>query len=253
MKINTRKMLLGLALLGATTFSGFSAPASAKPKHDKEERKEIREERKELRKARKDVRKAGSPEERRDAREELREEREEYREERRDRREDWREDRRDRRDDDDRNYNRPNYNNSTRTIEGVVIEDLRGNDFTIRTRNGQTLRVVAVNGESNRIDRGDVVRVTGRVSGSRFNATRVSIIRSGNSNDSNSRRTIEGIVISDLRGNDFSIRTSNGQTVRVVAVRGESDRIDRGDIVRVTGSYSGNTFNARTVSILRDR
>lgn len=182
--VNTRKILLGLSLLGATTLSGFSAPAFAKPSKD------VKEARKDVKKAHKEFHKADSREERRDAREDLREERRDLREEKREhhsnngRRSHGRPtqgpgspnyNRRDR--DRDRDRDRPDYSNSTRTLQGVVINDTRGNDFVIRTNSGRIVRVVAVNGESGRISRGDTVSVMGRYSGSSFNATSVSILR----------------------------------------------------------------------------
>ncbi len=181
--INTRKILLGLSLLGATTLAGFSTPASAKPNKD------VKAARKEVKAARKDVRKADSREDKRDAREDLRQEQRDLREEKREHHSNhgrrpygrpttgpgspnynWPTHNRPR-------YDRPNDSNTTRTLTGVVIDDTRGNDFVIRTSGGRIVRVVAVNGESGRISRGDSVRVSGRYSGPSFEATSVSILR----------------------------------------------------------------------------
>lgn len=187
--INTRKILLGLSLLGATTLVGFSAPAQAK-----DGRKDVKEARKDVKKARRDVRNANTPEERRDAREDLRGEKRDLREERRENgyrpgykgRNDGRP---------GYGYSRPGYgygrpntnpsgyvrpgyqNQNIRVWEGTVLNDLSGNDFTLRTNGGQVVRVVAVRGESGRISRGDKVRVTGTYSGSTFRANSVSILK----------------------------------------------------------------------------
>jgi hypothetical protein len=69
----------------------------------------------------------------------------------------------------------------------------------------------------------------------------------------NQSSTIEGVVVQDLNGNSFLIRTNNGRQIRVVARGGESRRISRGDIVRAYGSFNGNSFNAQNVSIIRNR
>ena len=229
MKLNTRKMLLGLSLLGATSLVGFSAPAFADDDDDrkdrrkewrKDRREDIKDARKDVKDARKDVRDADSREERRDAWEDLREEQRDLREERREngRRPGY------------GNSSRPNYGNSSRPGYG------RPNGYGRPT-----------------YGRPDYNRPTYGRPGYSYGQPNWNRPNNGRPTYSNSTRTIEGVVTSDLRGNDFVIRTSSGQTVRVVALRGESGRIDRGDIVRVSGSFSGNTLNARTVSILRDR
>ncbi len=202
MKINTRKVLLGLSLLGTTTFVGLATPAQAKPR-DRDDRQDVKEARKEVKEARKDVRKADSREDRRDAREDLRDAQRDLNEERRE------------------NGNRPGYGNSrpgygygrpgyvspgngyvrpgngyvrpgynrpgyvrpgyqnqnTRTLEGVVLNDLNGNDFTIRTNSGQTVRVLVPSGEPGSLSRGDTVRVSGNNQGGTFVARSIDILR----------------------------------------------------------------------------
>jgi len=184
---NTRKILLGLSLLGTTTLVGFSAPVFADERREnrreerKEERQELKEDRKNVKEARKKLRDADSRDEKRDAREDLREEKRDLRYEKRD-------NGRPGRPNYSRpvygapaynrpTYTRPGYSNAFRTLQGVVTNDTRGNDFLLRTSNGQIVRVVAVQGESRRINRGDAVRVSGRYSGSSFKANSVSIVR----------------------------------------------------------------------------
>jgi hypothetical protein len=136
------------------------------------------------------VRRAKTPKEKRDAREELREEREEFRNERADERRDRTEDRRDNpntRYNSNNRYNGRNTNgrwnrgttdqNVTRTVEGVVVADSRGNTFTLRLSSGQQIRVQAVGGEPRRLDRGDRVRVSGILRNGFLRAQTLRIIR----------------------------------------------------------------------------
>lgn len=185
--INTRKILLGLSLLGATTLAGLATPAQAAPR-DRNNRQDVKEARKDLKRARKDVRNANSREDRRDAREDVRDARRDLREERRENRPGYGYGR------PSNGANRPGYgrpgyvrpgytrpryqnNQNIRVWEGTVLNDLNGNDFTFRTNGGQVVRVVAVNGESGRISRGDRVRISGTLSGSTFRANSVVILR----------------------------------------------------------------------------
>lgn len=69
----------------------------------------------------------------------------------------------------------------------------------------------------------------------------------------NQSSTIEGVVVQDLNGNGFLVRTNHGRQIRVIARGGEPRRISRGDVVRVYGFYAGNNFNAQNVSIIRNR
>jgi hypothetical protein len=75
----------------------------------------------------------------------------------------------------------------------------------------------------------------------------------GDWNRGNRSSTLEGVVTQDLKGNSFIIRTNNGRQIRIIARGGESRRISRGDVVRVYGNYAGNSFNAQSVNILRNR
>ena len=72
-------------------------------------------------------------------------------------------------------------------------------------------------------------------------------------NQNQQTRTLTGRVVNDTQGSDFTLRLTNGQVVRVVAVNGESGRISSGDRVQVSGTFNGSTFRARNVSILRNR
>lgn len=185
-----------LGLLGVAFASAL--PASAKSNRDdvKDARRDVKEARKDVREDAKDLRRADTPGQRREAREDLRDSQRDLRSSQRDLREERRESGRP-----NSGYrpgtsyrpgtvyrpgygsgyrpstNRPVYQNTFRTLDGIVTSDLRGNDFVVRLNNGQTVRVVAVRGESRRISRGDRVRVSGRFTGSSFQASSVNITR----------------------------------------------------------------------------
>jgi translation initiation factor IF-1 len=66
-------------------------------------------------------------------------------------------------------------------------------------------------------------------------------------------RTLDGVVVNDLRGNRFSLRMSDGRTTIVQLPGGEPDRLSRGDRVRVSGYFTSGYFTATSLSILRNR
>ncbi len=70
----------------------------------------------------------------------------------------------------------PNWNQQNVTLEGTVINDLRGNSFTLRTSNGQTYVVQVQGNEAYGLNRNDVVRVFGTINGNRFNALSMRIL-----------------------------------------------------------------------------
>ena len=166
MKINHNAF--GIALLSAT-FVGANAPAQAQNRKDA--REEVREQRQNVKDKRQNVREADSNRERREAAQDLRAAQRNLQK--------------------DKSVlqntrpnpsNRPIYRsgyaqNVARTLEGRVVNDTRGNDFTLRLSSGQIIRVVAVNGEARRISRGDRVRVYGIANGVNFRAQSVSILR----------------------------------------------------------------------------
>lgn len=131
---NTRKILLGLALLGATTFAGMATSAQAQPR--RAARQDVKEARQNLKQARKAFRR--TPVRSRIV--------------------------------------RPVYQRA-RTLQGVVLNDLDGNDFTIRTNAGRTVRVLVPSGEPSRLSRGDTVSVSGMYQGNTFSARSATILR----------------------------------------------------------------------------
>jgi hypothetical protein len=73
-------------------------------------------------------------------------------------------------------------------------------------------------------------------------------------NTRNNFHTVEGVVVNDLNGNAFVLRTSSGEHLRVHVLGGEPEYISRGDRVRVYGSFSGNGgFRAQNLNLLRNR
>jgi len=65
--------------------------------------------------------------------------------------------------------------------------------------------------------------------------------------------TLEGRVSNDLKNNGVLLRTNNGRTVKVTFAAGEPKQLGTGDVIRVSGRYSGDSFVARTVTIIRNR
>ena len=65
--------------------------------------------------------------------------------------------------------------------------------------------------------------------------------------------TLEGTVVSDGRGNGFTLRTANGQQFFVQVQGGETYGLNRGDVVRVFGKTNGNRFFALSMRILSNR
>ena len=217
-----RGILLGMALLGATAFIGIDSPASAKPKGDKEWKKELKDERKEVKKARKEARKADTPEERREAREDLRDAREDLRRERRENRDD----RRDRDDRDDRWDRNDRWDRDSRHDNGRWPKN--------SNNNGRWGREDWDRNNNGRWDRNE--RPGGYTPGTNTNVT-----------------TLQGLITKDSSGNDFRIRLSDGREVVVTAPRGEPGSLDRGDIVRVAGRYVNGVFVATNISFVLDR
>ena len=71
--------------------------------------------------------------------------------------------------------------------------------------------------------------------------------------DSAQNITVEGTVVSDGRGNGFTLRTANGQQFFVQVQGGEPYGLSYGDTVRVFGATSGNRFYAKSMRILANR
>jgi len=175
-------------------------------------------------------------------------------------------------DDDDRdnrdrdNFTYDNYDNSTRSLEGVVVNDLRGRDFVLRLDNGRNVRVQLDEREPQRLSQGDRVRVQGSFdqtnrdnrSNTRYNdnlvfrADDVRIIRdrnNGNNNNYNGRRTLTGVVTRVRSDQRFTLSALN-RTFEVAS----SSRLPRtfksGNLVRITGDMRDNNITNASVTIV---
>jgi hypothetical protein len=77
----------------------------------------------------------------------------------------------------------------------------------------------------------------------------------GYRNNANRRvyRTIEGVVTSDRRGNDFVVRTNRNERIWVHLNEREPRRLSDGDKVRVYGYLQGGVFQGTSLVILNNR
>ncbi|HEX8235243.1 MAG TPA: hypothetical protein VF600_04750 [Abditibacteriaceae bacterium] len=214
--MTSRGIVLGVGLLSAGSLIGISQPASAQSRAEvREERRDVKQARKEVRQERRDVAKADTRSERREEKQELRDAKQELRRERRDvRQERW---------ENSGRWNNGRYNEPQRDVNGDGVYDHK-DAYIIGQRREQR-------GAFNR----------------RYNYNRNSVVTR------NGYRTEEGIVVDDLSGNAFLLRTIDGQQLRVQVPGGEPNRISRGDRVRVYGFFNNGAFRAQSLTILRNR
>lgn len=66
-------------------------------------------------------------------------------------------------------------------------------------------------------------------------------------------QVLTGRVTRNYVGNGFLLITDRGSTYRVMVQGGEPRRLSVGDRVRVSGSYRGGAFRARTFVMIRNR
>jgi uncharacterized protein YdeI (BOF family) len=147
--------------------------------------------------------------------------------------------------------NNNNNNSSLSTFTGVIHRNLVGDKFEMRADNGRFHILKVSRDDSRRLNRGDRVRVLGRLTSTGIEVRDIQRIGSGTTNPIVT--TLTGTVTRDLSGDNFELRVDNGRTVRVTLDRGRVPRsLNRGDRVRVTGTYTGDRFVARDLDILRD-
>lgn len=202
--IKKHGILLGAGLLSATTLISFTSPASAQPRQRRDVReaqKDLQEARRDVRRERQDVRQADTKRERQEAKAELRDAKRDLKDEKR---------------------------------------DLRREQQQVRP--GTTYR------PGYNVRPGNVYR-PGTVYRPGYNNRPVY----GRPGAANAYRTLQGVVTDDTSGDDFNIRTTNGQIVRVFVPSGEPGAISRGDVVRVYGYYSNGAFQAASTTIVRNR
>ena len=184
---------------------------------------------------------------------------------------DWDNHDRNDRDYNDRDRNDDNFYNSTRSLEGVVVNDLRGRDFVLRLKNGRSVRVQLNEREPQRLSQGDRVQVQGSFdqtnrdnrNNTRYNenlvfrATNVRIIRdrnNGNNNGNNNyngRRTLNGIVTKVRSDQSFTFNAMN-RSFDVSSTSPLPRGFSRGDIVRVSGDVRDNIISSARVTLLRN-
>jgi uncharacterized protein YdeI (BOF family) len=175
----------------------------------------------------------------------------------------------------------PIWNNTNRTLVGIVTRDLAGGSFELRAENGQTFRVrLSRIDEPRSLDRGDRVRVSGQFDNGVFVARNLDFIRdtgsggngnwNGNGNGGNwnnngnwnngggngnwnNQTWLTGTVVRDLQGDSFVMRSDTGRDYIVRIQRYDEPRsLGPGDRIRVSGSISNNVFLARNLEFLRD-
>jgi uncharacterized protein YdeI (BOF family) len=180
--IKSRGILMRAGLLGAGAVLGLSQPMLAQTRRDvKEARQDVKEARQDVREERRDVRQADTRKEVRQEQRELtaaqrglQQQQVDLQRERQQR--EWQQ--RQQQGYRGPNY-RPGYNHQSRnfrTLEGRVVEDLRGDSFVMRTYGGEQVHVHR-NNEPSRISRGDVVRVYGYSSNGVFHAQNLTTLR----------------------------------------------------------------------------
>ena len=147
-------------------------------------------------------------------------------------------------------------NDSAITIEGRVISVASSRQIVVRGDNGRTYTVTSRNSFSSDIDRGDRVRVNGRLtSNSRITTDRVTLVQdndgdNGDNDDNDNGQTVDfrGTVQADVVGNTISVRGDNGQTY-TVRLNNDSN-YNRGERVRVVGSYVNGVVVATSITRL---
>ncbi len=151
---------------------------------------------------------------------------------------------------DDRNY-KLNVNPTTNgnfIASGVVTSDQAGNQFTLRANDGRTYRVVTTNKEPGWLTNGDRVDVRGRYDSRNQNTIIATSVTQSNGtggigNEVGQIITLNGVVASDLAGNQFTLRANDGRTYRVVTNRKEPGWLTNGDRVEVRGRLTNSSQN----------
>ena len=159
------------------------------------------------------------------------------------------------------------------SVEGVIRDiDRDRNDFVIRLdRGGYVLvaqpntRLEAVSNRRGRnslrqLERGDVIRATGRVERGRMHVDRISLLREEDDRRDANDRLLTGVVQNiDRRGNVIWVQVHRSNRVVAVDVRRvdrNSFRFDvedvrRGDRITVRGDWEGGRFEAERVDVDR--
>jgi translation initiation factor IF-1 len=155
----------------------------------------------------------------------------------------------------------PKHHAPTQIFTGVVIRDLGGDHFQMRTNWNQVLNVDLVGParEPARLSAGDRVEVRGDRNGNKIRANGVRILDDRNPGKpgrpprhGQHKNTLIGQVTRDLRGNNFEVRGSDGRRYEVVLNYNEPRRLSAGDRVLVLGDLEGRTFYGEKVRIVNN-
>ena len=123
-----------------------------------------------------------------------------------------------------------------RSISGAVYRDLPGDEFQVKDLGGAIYRVLALKGEAKGLNRGDIVRVVGRVRGGVMLGTNVIITAQRNPVDAapsyQPHRAVVGTVGQVLNPKTFEI-ISNGRRDRVLTLFDQSPPVKAGARVRI--------------------
>jgi hypothetical protein len=242
----SRGVVLGIGFLGTSALIGISQPASAQSRAEqREERRELKQARKEVRKEQRDVAKADTRRERRAEKQELHNAKQNLRSERRDgRQQRW---------ENNGRWNSGRYNEPRRDVNRDGVYDHKDAYIIGQRREGQGYN--RRYNEPQRDVNGDGIydHKDAYIIGQRRDYNGRYDYRRNGVNTRRDFRTEEGIVVNDLSGNAFVLRTLDGQQLRVQVPGGEPTRISRGDRVRVHGFFSNGAFRAQNLTILRNR
>lgn len=135
----------------------------------------------------------------------------------------------------------------------TVISVSNGRQLTVRGDNGRNYVVRIAGNISSNIDRGDRVRIIGRVSNSMVMATQIQLLDDRNDDDDNDwdngdRVDFRGVVTNISGWGSIRILTVRADNGRTYSVRTGDDDWDRGDRVRVRGTLgTGNVIQAADV------
>ena len=145
-----------------------------------------------------------------------------------------------------------NQNNNSRSFTGRVTDVDSDQRFDILIGN-RTYNVISTTRLPRRLNRGDMVRVYGRLSGSNdiVNAT-VVVINNNNDGGYGDSRTFTGRVTEVESDQRFDMLIGN-RTYNVISTTRLPRRLNRGDMVRVYGRLSGdNDIRNATVVVIND-
>jgi outer membrane lipoprotein SlyB len=147
-------------------------------------------------------------------------------------------------------YAQPKPQKGTLTIAGIVTRDTPGNDFYVRSDDGNRFLVVSAN-QPTGVSEGVRVKITGYYDGNQLSASDISILDSPTRNGDRDQGLLDviGTVTRDPGGNDFYIRDDSGK-IFLVVTKSQPQQVQTGVQVRVKGWFDGDHLNATDVAVL---